>query len=143
MSSSTPQQRRRYREEYFFDNNREAVIQRDREKCVKCGMTREEHKAMFGRDITVDHIDGRGRHSAKDDKNNSLDNLQTLCLPCHSSKDNKLRKLTDVQVINIFHLRGDSRSTTLISKLYGVDRNAARQIHIGRSYRRLTGMKIE
>lgn len=70
-----------------FGGNRELVIQRDREQCVLCGMTRVAHKEKYGRDITVDHIDGQGRYTAKDEQNNNLDNLQTLCLPCHGTKD--------------------------------------------------------
>ena len=69
-----------------FGGLREQVIKRDNEKCVLCGMTRESHKKIFGRDITVDHIDKKGRNSII--KNNSLDNLQTLCLRCHGWKDN-------------------------------------------------------
>ena len=68
-----------------FNGLREQAIQRDGEACVDCGMTRQEHKAEWGRDITVDHIDGLGRYSRK--KNNSIDNLQTLCLRCHGRKD--------------------------------------------------------
>jgi 5-methylcytosine-specific restriction endonuclease McrA len=70
-----------------FGGMREAIIQRDGEQCVNCGMTREEHRERFGRDITVDHIDGHGRNSIV--KNNDEANLQTLCLPCHGSKDIK------------------------------------------------------
>jgi hypothetical protein len=44
----------------------------------------------YNRDITVDHIDGNGRRKPKHLKNNSLDNLQTLCLSCHGKKDSPL-----------------------------------------------------
>lgn len=71
-----------------FGGLREQVIQRDKEQCVQCGMTREEHKNRWGRDITVDHIDMRGRYS--DSPNNTLENLQTMCLSCHGRKDAKL-----------------------------------------------------
>lgn len=80
-----------YQHKIHFGGNREAAIQRDGERCVHCGMTREEHKAKFGRDITVDHIDGKGRHTPIAQKNNDLSNLQTLCLPCHGRKDTKRR----------------------------------------------------
>lgn len=72
---------------YFFGGNRETVIQRDNEKCISCDMSRHEHKIKYSRDITVDHIDGNGRNKTKLEKNNSLENLQTLCLPCHTRKD--------------------------------------------------------
>ncbi len=67
------------------------AIQRDGEKCVICKLSRVDHKIKYGRDITVDHIDGKGRYSKI--QNNTLENLQTLCLSCHGRKDNpkKLR----------------------------------------------------
>jgi hypothetical protein len=64
-----------------FGGLREVVIQRDGEKCVLCFMTREQHRKKYGRDITVDHIDGRGRGHKR--PNNSLSNLRTLCLVCN------------------------------------------------------------
>lgn len=68
-----------------FGGNREKAIQRDSQRCVNCGMTREEHKQKYGKDITVDHIDGTGRNELI--SNHHIDNLQTLCLKCHGSKD--------------------------------------------------------
>ena len=53
--------------------------------CSSCNLTRSEHKELWNRDITVDHIDGKGYNS--EIKNNVLENLQTLCLPCHGRKD--------------------------------------------------------
>ena len=70
---------------YRFGGLREVIIQRDGEKCVDCGQTRQEHKEEFGRDITVNHIDKQGRYSDK--PNNDPNNLETLCLRCHGSKD--------------------------------------------------------
>lgn len=70
-----------------FGGLRESIIIRDGEKCVICFMTREEHIAKWDRDITVNHIDGNGRNSASKLKNNLPDNLETLCLSCHSRKD--------------------------------------------------------
>jgi hypothetical protein len=89
-------------------------------------MTRAEHRKVIGRDITVDHIDGRGTSLPTHLKNNSPDNLQTLCLPCHASKDNKARKLTTMQVVNIRHI---ARTITYmeVGRLYGVGGE-----HIGR-----------
>lgn len=73
-----------------FGGNREAAILRDKEKCVKCGITRSQHRITYGKDITVDHIDGKGKLVSKEDKNNELSNLQTLCSKCHGAKDGKL-----------------------------------------------------
>lgn len=76
---------KKWKDKLFFGGNREAAISRDGSRCVECGMTRQEHRDKYGRDITVDHIDGLGRNSTI--KNNDLTNLQTLCLECHGSKD--------------------------------------------------------
>lgn len=65
---------------YACGGNREAVLKRDNHSCVKCGMTALQHMAKWGRPITVDHKD-------KDRSNNTMENLQTLCLPCHGNKD--------------------------------------------------------
>lgn len=82
------EQRRRFVRErgYSETANRGAggrraeVLLRDGSACVKCGMTDADHKATWGRPITIDHID-------RDRSNNDLSNLQTLCLRCHGAKD--------------------------------------------------------
>lgn len=82
--------RKRFKEEkgysetshYRVGKLRKRVLVRDRFRCVSCGMTDEEHRQRWNRPITIDHKD-RNR------KNNSLENLQTLCLRCHGRKDLK------------------------------------------------------
>ncbi len=61
-------------------DTRSNVLKRDGYKCVVCGMSDEEHLQKWGKPITVDHID-------KNEKNNAMVNLQTLCLTCHGKKD--------------------------------------------------------
>lgn len=73
-----------------FGGNRERAIQRDREVCRECKLTRKEHWIKYGKDITVHHINGKGRNAR--DKDHRLENLETLCLHCHGIKDN-LRRL--------------------------------------------------
>lgn len=73
--------------EINFAGKREQAIVRDHERCVLCGMTRQEHYNIYQRDITVDHIDGSGCHTSKEKKNNTLENLRTLCLKCHGLED--------------------------------------------------------
>lgn len=72
-----------------FGGLREQIILRDKEKCSMCGMTRKEHKELFSRDITVNHIDHQSFRSSRFDGilNNDPDNLETLCLRCHGAKD--------------------------------------------------------
>lgn len=65
---------------YGAGGMRAAVLDRDGNACVKCGMTDEQHKAKWDRPITIDHV-------SKDRSDNSLANLQTLCLTCHGRKD--------------------------------------------------------
>lgn len=60
--------------------NRLAVLLRDNYQCVQCQMTDAQHKEKWGRPITIDHKD-RNR------ENDSMENLQTLCLSCHGRKD--------------------------------------------------------
>ena len=68
-----------------FGGLRDDVLKRDDYKCLLCGMTNQEHKALWNRSLTIDHVDGNGRYSTV--PNNTLDNLQTLCLRCHGRKD--------------------------------------------------------
>ncbi len=63
-----------------FGGNKYFVLERDGYKCIICGMTNDEHLLKYGRRITVNHING-------DRSNNKMNNLETLCSKCHSSKD--------------------------------------------------------
>jgi len=71
-----------------FGGIREQIIQRDKERCVDCGMTRSHHKRHYGRDLSVRHIAGPGRKQvvSSKDYDNSLQNLITLCLKCNGKK---------------------------------------------------------
>ena len=80
----------KYADKYLFGGMRKLVLQRDSYKCVKCGMENIKHIEVWNRSITIDHIDGNGRYSKV--KNNKLNNLQTLCLPCHGKKDQRRNK---------------------------------------------------
>lgn len=61
-----------------FGRDPKMVFERDGWKCLICGSVD---------DLTVDHIDGNGRHSAT--PNNDMGNLRTLCRKCHGSVDGK------------------------------------------------------
>lgn len=64
----------------YFGGMKDFVLERDNWSCQKCGMNQEQHIIIFGRRITVDHINGNK-------KDNRMENLMTLCLKCHGSKD--------------------------------------------------------
>ena len=64
------------------------VLERDGWQCCLCGMTNAVHKATYGESITVDHKQGGGRYAEQ--KDHRLENMWTLCLKCHGSKDGKL-----------------------------------------------------
>jgi 5-methylcytosine-specific restriction endonuclease McrA len=66
-----------------FRVKRLEIIKRDKERCQLCKMSRSEHRAKYGRDIEVHHID----HNKK---NLSDDNLVTLCKPCNLKDNHKL-----------------------------------------------------
>jgi len=68
------------------------VPQWQMDKCIECGMTDAEHKSKWNRPITIDHKD-RNR------KNNSPENLRTMCLSCHGRKD-LIPELTDKKISN-------------------------------------------
>ena len=61
-----------------FGRDPEIIFKRDNWKCIIC---------KTNKDLTIDHIDGNGRHSKK--PNNNIDNLRTLCRKCHGSIDGK------------------------------------------------------
>lgn len=81
-------------EEYYGPNwpsqRRKAVI-RDQARCQDCGMTEAESMAVFGEGLSVHHItpvrefivDGVLDY----EQANQLENLVTLCRPCHSKRE--------------------------------------------------------
>lgn len=68
-----------------FSGLRDVVLERDGFCCVSCNMTNEQHLKKWKKSLTINHIDGAGRNSKV--PNNSLENLETLCLRCHGAKD--------------------------------------------------------
>ena len=69
------------REKTQFDSKRQLTLRRDNFTCQKCGCT-------YLVNLVVHHLDGAGRN--KKVKNNSLDNLQTLCRKCHANAHRNL-----------------------------------------------------
>lgn len=62
-----------YREAIWYDSLRQTALERDKHTCQKCGKPGN----------VVHHIDGKGRPVPRSEKNNRLENLQTLCRVCH------------------------------------------------------------
>jgi hypothetical protein len=73
---------RRYQQKYHFGAHPEVIERRERDGCTHCGISNAEHKATFGRELTVHHIDGMGRTSAR--PNHDPSNLLILCDRCHT-----------------------------------------------------------
>ena len=75
------------------------VRERDGHKCVKCGMTSDEHKRQFGRDLEVHRRDFSGRNSTGPYQ---ADRCETLCGPCHKathSFKSKIRQRDDFKCV--------------------------------------------
>lgn len=66
-----------------FGGNRIKVLERDSYKCVICGSTEL---------IQVHHIDETGRNKPKEQQNNDMENLITLCAKCHIEQHNPVLK---------------------------------------------------
>lgn len=68
-----------YLEKYRIGIERAVILERDKYQCRSCG--KKEGK------LDIHHIDGNGTAKKREDKNNSLDNLITLCRKCHIKAD--------------------------------------------------------
>ena len=60
----------------FTDTLKESIRKRDNYECQNCGIIEEEHLIVFGKELSIHHIDY--------DKNNcNKENLISLCISCH------------------------------------------------------------
>ncbi len=75
----------------LFGRKREIILDRDSWKCTRCNMSDKEHKNKYGKSLSIHHIDGNGM--GKKIKNNSIDNLTTLCCVCHTKTHEEEKKL--------------------------------------------------
>lgn len=81
--------------ESFYGSNwneaRKETFKVKGEECINCGISRIEHKKVYGMDLHIDHIkplkkcldDGMGYEEA-----NRIDNLRPLCISCHNKLEN-------------------------------------------------------
>lgn len=74
--------RKRTKATRAFGGNKDAVLERDESKCRKCCATEK---------LCVHHIDGLGKGVPRDAQNHAMENLITLCGPCHQ----RLHAITD------------------------------------------------
>ena len=131
----------KYKNKTFFGGNRDIVLERDGYKCVKCGISRDDHKLKYGRDITVDHIDGQGSTSKV--QNNSLNNLQTLCFFCHMVKDKLPHcKLNQEIASEIKGCYRDGLSISQLARIYKVSNAAIHRLISGKTWGR-DGIVVE
>lgn len=80
-----------------WKRQRRRVIERDGGVCQMdgCGMTREEHREEYGKDISVHHITrkkyfrrwGEEHPDVELEDGNALRNLVTLCIKCNNRVD--------------------------------------------------------
>lgn len=72
--------------DYYGENwsaQRENALDRDGYKCAICGMTNDAHRDTHGCELHVHHIEPLATFDTKVAAND-LDNLLTLCRPCHA-----------------------------------------------------------
>lgn len=67
---------------------REKVIQRDGERCRRCGIARETHIDEHGRDLDVHHITPRSDFE-NTEESHKLSNLIALCNSCHNTVEGR------------------------------------------------------
>ncbi len=68
------------------------ILERDNWQCQMCGMNQEQSIVIFGKSLSIHHIDGQGSNLKKAERNDSMDNLETLCARCHTTKHMAERK---------------------------------------------------
>jgi len=64
---------------------RNKALERDKNRCVDCGMTNKFHLETYGKSLHVHHI-----IPYRISKDNSIRNLVTLCVNCHMKREQKL-----------------------------------------------------
>lgn len=76
--------------ELSISQAKEQAKERDGYACRFCGVTREQHKEKYGRDIHAHHIIKEGNGGS-----DSVANLITVCRSCHNTLENTQAKALD------------------------------------------------
>lgn len=101
-------------------------LELDGQRCAKCGSTNN---------LDIHHIDGTGWH--KEESNNNIDNLITLCHQCHMRLHLGKNQNVDINQIVKLYIKGWTLQA--IGKKYGLSRQRIHQIlkHYGLSGKKL------
>ena len=87
-----PHKKKESSNNFHFGGNRELALERDNWTCQECGMSQEKCIVMFNRQLSIHHKDENGLNVSKEEKNNDLDNLITICTRCHNLLHRKINK---------------------------------------------------
>jgi len=76
-----------------WDSNRKPALERDNYRCVECGITDDEHRIRYDKGLHVHH-----KIPYKISKNDSLENLVTLCVQHHIRAEQEiLREMNKIK----------------------------------------------
>lgn len=79
-----------------WPQQRAAALRRDQARCQDCGLTDAEHARRFDESLTVHHIDPvvrfRKNGELNEDAAHQLENLVSLCRPCHSHRETQAER---------------------------------------------------
>jgi len=67
-----------------WGSQREKCLERDDYRCLRCGMTEDEHKEIYSKSLVVHHIVPLRTFNRDFESANDLDNLATVCVECHT-----------------------------------------------------------
>ena len=77
---------------------REKIRKRDGNKCLRCGITNDEHVMDRGYSLHVNHIIPFWQYQGNNAAANNPSNLETLCHPCHMTVEWQYRKNNHMQL---------------------------------------------
>jgi len=96
----------------------EIALNRDHHACVECGAT----------DNVIVHHKDNSRKNGITEINNDLDNLITLCRPCHAIAHNQTLRFSKPSIQMIIELRTNGKTYQEIGDYLGISRQRVHQI---------------
>jgi 5-methylcytosine-specific restriction endonuclease McrA len=82
---------------YTWPKQRKKALNRDSWECCRCGMSNSEHEVEHSQQIHVHHIIRYGAFE-NHERANQLENLVTLCRPCHDELEGEPPKVVFEEV---------------------------------------------